>query len=347
MTGPIEPPDTEERHPKAQPQSGPPGAAIFSLDGRAAPGLYLVGWLASIMGFVTLLAVVFSGVSGPPAFGLLVGSLLALGVGLVSAAGAQSLERRSRGVAAFWGPSPFLVFGAALVWTVLIAAIVGRPIKALGLDEDSPIVAFVSVSVTAAVYVGLLRLLVVGPGALSWTEMGMRRASLARQVEHLVSGAAFALPVLFLTAILARLLLDLLGVEPESPLPQAHDQLGVLLNLISAGVVAPIGEELFFRGFATSAWARSIGPGRAIVRGAVFFAFVHILTLGSSAAGGAGQAILQAFFIFLVRLPVGLVLGWVFVRRGSIMAPIGLHAAFNTVQIVLAQLLLGVAVPGL
>jgi membrane protease YdiL (CAAX protease family) len=40
---------------------------------------------------------------------------------------------------------------------------------------------------------------------------------------------------------------------------------------------------------------------------------------------------------FLGRLPVALVLGWLFIRRGSIWAPIGLHAAFNGILLVAAE----------
>ena len=35
-------------------------------------------------------------------------------------------------------------------------------------------------------------------------------------------------------------------------------------------------------------------------------------------------------------MPVALALGWLFVRRGSIWAPIGLHAAFNGILLILA-----------
>jgi len=38
------------------------------------------------------------------------------------------------------------------------------------------------------------------------------------------------------------------------------------------------------------------------------------------------------------RLPVAFVLGWVFVRRRSIWASIGLHSAFNAILLVLAHL---------
>ena len=40
------------------------------------------------------------------------------------------------------------------------------------------------------------------------------------------------------------------GPAPR-PLPETGDPLGLLANLVTAAILAPIGEELFFRGFLT------------------------------------------------------------------------------------------------
>ena len=126
------------------------------------------------------------------------------------------------------------------------------------------------------------------------------------------------------------------GARP-SPLPTAGESAGSLFNLISAAILAPIGEELFFRGFATTAWFARLGAATpAIIRGALFFAFVHVLTqLDDVVRRWASQ---RALFSFVALLPVGLALGWVFLSRRSLYAAIGLHAAFNGIQVVLAFL---------
>jgi len=49
------------------------------------------------------------------------------------------------------------------------------------------------------------------------------------------------------------------------------------------------------------------------------------------------EAFVIAFVAFIGRLPIALVLGWLFVRRGSIYASIGLHATFNGFLLVLAE----------
>jgi membrane protease YdiL (CAAX protease family) len=73
----------------------------------------------------------------------------------------------------------------------------------------------------------------------------------------------------------------------------------------------------------------------AIVRGAVFFAFAHVLTLFDASFAVGAQ---RALFSFIALLPPGIALGWLFLSRRSLYASIGLHGAFNGIQVVLAFL---------
>ena len=99
-------------------------------------------------------------------------------------------------------------------------------------------------------------------------------------------------------------------------------------------ILAPIGEELFFRGFATTAWVKGLGVARGIVRGGLFFALIHVLQIQASSVT---EGFALAFIAFAVRVPIGLMLGWLFIRRDTIWAPIGLHAAFNGILLLLAE----------
>ena len=143
------------------------------------------------------------------------------------------------------------------------------------------------------------------------------------------------MPTLFGAAFLAAILVALLGVTPAAPLPPAEDPAGVLVNLLVAAFLAPFWEEIFFRGFVTTAWARTAGPRAAIVRGALFFALIHVVTLAGS---DFDTAIRTALIAFAIRLPVGLVLGWVFLRRRTLVAPIALHATYNAIPVLLVAL---------
>ncbi len=148
-------------------------------------------------------------------------------------------------------------------------------------------------------------------------------------------GVALAVPTLFGAAFLASILISLLGVTPTAPLPPAEDPAGVVVNLLVAAVLAPFWEEVFFRGFVTTAWARTAGPRAAIVRGAIFFALIHVITLAGS---DFETALRTALIAFVIRLPVGLVLGWVFLRRRTLVAPIALHATYNAIPVLLVAL---------
>jgi uncharacterized protein len=325
--GRISPPE-----PDSTPTPARAGTSTFTIEGRQAPALFIVGWLATLLGLVTILVALLSGGGGAAPI-LLIAGLAALSVGLIAGAGSQGIERRARGGAAYTGPSPLLVFAASVPVSLLAVVLIGTAMTLAGLPVDSPLGRLTSVLLQALVYVGLIRLLVVDTGALDWRGMGIRRPD-GRTLAELASGAIWAVPVVVATVPLAAILGALFPVTPVSPLPPAGETAGFAVNLLAGAVVAPIGEEILFRGFATTAWARALGPTRAIVRGALFFAVVHVLTISG---GSAQEALALAVIGFASRVPVALALGWLFLRRGSIWPAIGLHAAFNGILIVLGE----------
>ena len=307
--------------------STPPGLTTFTIEGRRAPALFVVGWLASLLGLGLAIVGLLRG-GGLTGAVLFTVGLAVLGLGLIAAAGSQAIERRATAHRPYAGPSPVLVFAAVLPLTLVVVIAVGTPLVGLGVDANGPLAAVISLAAIAAVYVVLIRLLVVGTGALGWGAMGVRRPGRG-VVEDLAWGAVLGVPVLFATGLLASLLARFLPIPPNV-LPPAPDTAGLILNLLAAALIAPIGEEVFFRGFVTTAWARTDGPRVALVRGSLFFAIAHVLTL---TGGDAGQALGFAVFAFLARLPVAFTLGWLFLRRGSLYAPIALHVVFNGLQV--------------
>jgi uncharacterized protein len=94
------------------------------------------------------------------------------------------------------------------------------------------------------------------------------------------------------------------------------------LLVVFALVVAPIFEEVFFRGFAYPALKQRLGAGRAMVIVSGVFAFSHV-HLPS--------------FVPLFALALGL--GLAYELTGSLLVPIGMHALFNGVMV--AKLLIG------
>jgi membrane protease YdiL (CAAX protease family) len=310
----------------------PPASRLFTIEGRAAPALFLVAWLGTLVGAVMLFVALQAG-AGLGKLVLFLGGLALLSIGLIAAAGSQGLERRARGSDAYQGPSPILVFLATLPISVLILALLGIPLDLAGVDPTEPIVAVVALAVNVVIYASLIRLLVVDTGALSWSQMGLRRPSRAA-VGELVAGAAWAIPIIFITAPIAAILANVLGVTPDPVLPPSPDSVGSWLNGFSGAVLAPIGEELFFRAFATTAWVVALGRNQGIIRGGLVFALAHVLMVQATEPG---EGLALALIGFVSRVPVGLALSWLFVRRGSIWAPLGLHAAYNGVIILIAE----------
>lgn len=317
------------------PPGSPParlGSRTFTIEGRAAPGLFVLGWLASLLGLGVTFVGWGAGAAGGVGIAILAVGLALLSIGLVAGAGSQAIERKARGVAGYTGPSPVLLFAASIAVSNLLAIAVGLPLAAAGIDAVRPVADLLLVTIQNGAVIALVALLVVGTGALTWREMGFRPTGIA---ADMVWGAVFAGPVILVSLLLTALLVTLLGAAPEGPLPPTGEASGLVLHLIAGAIVAPLGEEVLFRGVATTAWTRTAGARAGIVRAALFFAVVHVIGI---TANSFSEGVALAVVGFGSRLPVALALGWLFVRRGSIWAPIGLHAAFNGTLIILSEL---------
>jgi len=359
------PPDLLEprlRHPIA-------GRSTFALAGRAAPRLYAAGWVLTIAGLGVLIGLVAATMAGielglPPLVGLALieATILLVAAGLTAAAAAQALQRRADGWQDYFGPSPFLLTGALIL---LLSAVPMRTILAhLGIDIQSASGSLLGLLVYLIGYAAMVHFLVVRPGALSWHDIVRpRHLALGRDDvsigpfgpisdedrlnstpagERLLKDVAWALllliPVIIATTLLLTALMTLLGltnrdIAPSSPVPAASTLLDRIYALIAVAVVAPIGEEIFFRGFATNAWARSLKRHRAILQAGLFFAFIHVINVDLGDASTAPRVALVAFG---GRIPVSVALAWLYVRRRSIFASGALHSAYNGTLVILS-----------
>jgi uncharacterized protein len=107
-------------------------------------------------------------------------------------------------------------------------------------------------------------------------------------------------------------------VDHELPIERLFHSPEAAYMLAAFGVlVAPLVEELIFRGFLFVPLERMWGANAAIWATAILFATIHVPQL----RGGVPQIII----IFLV----GLILSWVRARTGSLAAPYYMHLAYN------------------
>lgn len=304
--------------------SGPPGSGVFSLEDREAPGLYFAGWLLSVGGAVAIvIASMAQGDTWP--FLLAVGGFVVLGLGLAAAAGYQVLARASRERGRYRGPSPLLVYGVVVCLTTVVASV---PLRLGLLDTGSSFGFLVGLLIVVVGYVVGVWLFAVRTGALTWRDMGwptVRQGRLRRALRDIGVAVAVMVPATIVVGLAGNLLAIVLGVEPPAVVPAPRTSGEALAVAVAAALLAPFGEEVFFRGFALTSWLADLGPTSALIRSTLFFAVVHIVNITTDDfATGAGQALLQ----FLVILPLGAVLGLLFLRRGLVAAIAG-HATYN------------------
>lgn len=168
------------------------------------------------------------------------------------------------------------------------------------------------------VFVGLA---VLARNRVPWREaLNVRLAP--EDIRGLLDGAGLQIGL----SIALALLIQLLGADlPTQELVDAAgsavsglDQVVVIVSLV---VVAPVSEELVFRGVLLRGLQARYGPRAAIVGSAAAFALVHLLD----------PNLLLAMPLFFV---LGLALGHAAVRTGRLGRAVALHAGFNLVTAV-------------
>ena len=257
-----------------------------------------------------------------------IGGLLLLTAGLLAAAGYQIVRRRLSVAAAYKGPSPLIAFAVVLVLVNTISVVlvaVGVPVG------DSPRGFLVGATLLFAGYAGVVWLLGFRTSAMSRRSIGLPAGlSLSRLLADVGLGAGTMLLVALVAGLIGSLIALLLDTSTPNVVPTSTAGIDIALIVVAACIVVPIGEELFFRGYAIGAWLPDLGERSALLRATYLFAAIHILNVSvdPNAPGAALDGLKQATLEFLIIAPVGLALGWLFLRRGLIAAIAG-HATFN------------------
>jgi len=208
------------------------------------------------------------------------------------------------------------------VFGVLVAVqVVFAVLPSAGLSVTLPwIVVYLFLSMSF-VYVPLLALTVyyvrTRGGKLS--EIGISVAG----PKHIVVGILFGLILLVVSAVVSILLSPFGLIPQQEGITEIIGLPGVFPTmLLWTGVLAPIIEEIFLRGFSYSAFKSKWGKRTAIVASSLLFAVAHFDPLG----------IVQ----FMV---LGVLLAYAYERTGSLPLVVLAHMVNNTVAIALAFLI--------
>lgn len=287
-------------------------------------------------------------------------------------------------------PVPFSVgdgFGL-FAWSIVGQFVLGFPIgllfgltlaPAIGAGEDNILILSLVVATFTGIFASTLLYLRLR-GRLSWHLLGPVRPSWSHVGWGVVAGIGGFLGV----QLTIGLVLTLLGEEdvPQQEILQTVDgTTSIVLLVLGAVVLAPLVEEVIFRGVLFQALRRRLGLWPAVVISSLGFGFIHIEVIGPDAlvpaltaavllciavvpavplplrmvlaAAGLGAAVyavaLGGFSAML--LPLGLsTLGAIFAlgfhRTGGLLLPIVGHAVFNAIAVGLTVLMQGMDVPG-
>jgi membrane protease YdiL (CAAX protease family) len=145
--------------------------------------------------------------------------------------------------------------------------------------------------------------------------MGQERPSIRDVGAGLVYGIVGVVVLTFGVGFLLRALVDMLNLRVP-PVQQELRQLAAgsaaPLAIVVIVAIAPIAEELFFRGMLFQAFERRLGVWPSAVLSAAIFGAVHV-----------------EWIVFVVTFLFGIHLALIFRRRGTIVTPIVAHMLFN------------------
>jgi len=154
--------------------------------------------------------------------------------------------------------------------------------------------------------------------------LGLQKLGVRRGPGNFKAGLLGALAGLAASYIAGNIVLRIADqlirgpVEEPKQLPTAQGAAQVILSILIVVVAAPIAEELFFRGFLYQAFRRWRGVPQGTLLSAFVFALAHVSPI-----------IMPSIFA------LGVILAYLFERRGSLAANISAHMVYNLIGFIL------------
>ncbi|MEP7040603.1 MAG: CPBP family intramembrane glutamic endopeptidase [Chloroflexota bacterium] len=253
---------------------------------------------------------------------LVVLGVLLLVVGLVLNAVRALIVRAALPPERYRGPAVFVLLMMAAILGTIVA--LGAGDVALALFNGGELSVGGSLLLLTSTQIGLLVVtggLVVAPRALAGVRL-VGRTGLGRS---LLIGMGAAIPAWIgatLLGAVAATLLQAVGLMEEAGPVDSFIQRGdPTVILVAFLLVAPVAEEIFFRGVVYNAWERERGPWVAVLGSAGLFAAIH-----------------TSLFSLVPIFALGVALALLYRSTRSLAATMALHAGFNAISVAIALL---------
>ncbi|WP_404450370.1 CPBP family intramembrane metalloprotease [Sutcliffiella horikoshii] len=170
-----------------------------------------------------------------------------------------------------------------------------------------------SIIFTLSVY-----LIALKPHGLGWDVVGLRSFS-----KSYWKWIPVWTVVLIVSSILLVVMMDILGIGVDNSKTESLNEqvtwFTFTIAFLSAAVVSPIYEEIFYRGFLYKWILGKWGVGAGLIVSSLIFTVVHIPTYNT----------------LPVNFLSGAIFAWTYEKSGSIVPGIIIHGVFNGVAVVL------------
>lgn len=175
--------------------------------------------------------------------------------------------------------------------------------------------------IMAIVFIAALYFIVLKPNGQSWRTVGLKPFPLSEWKRITVWTA-----ILIVVSIALVVAMSFIGIGTENnkteSLQSQMTWLNFAIGFVSAAIISPIYEEIFYRGFLYRFFSNRYGVLSGMIISSLIFTVVHIPT----------------FNTLPVNFFSGLVFSWVYQKTGSIIPSILIHGIFNGIAVILTAI---------
>ncbi|WP_211655454.1 CPBP family intramembrane glutamic endopeptidase [Planococcus alpniumensis] len=172
--------------------------------------------------------------------------------------------------------------------------------------------------VMSIIFMASLYFIVLKPNGQSWKTVGVHTFSPGHWKPIMIWSIVLIVVSIVLVIIMAEFGVGTDNSKTDS-LQSQLTRLNFFIGLISAAVISPIYEEIFYRGFLYRFFSSRYGIGVGMLLSASIFTLVHIPT----------------FNTLPVNFVSGLIFAWIYQKTGSVLPCILMHGLFNGIAVIL------------